>query len=228
MEVSLLQKLIAADPWHRTRLHDARGNLVSFGRLLRHAGPCLWTLAALKLAGRRPEAPFIPYDAAGAIGKLLRGLGPESRVLEFGSGMSTLWLARRCGRLFSVEHSAEWFAIVSGELERQGLDNVTYALRPERDGYVGFPEGADPFDLVIVDGSWRKECFERAVERLKPGGFLYVDDTDKASILPDGDLPKIEALVRRTIADRGGETTYYTDLAPTQFIAKQGLLVTFH
>jgi len=50
--------------------------------------------------------------------------------LEFGSGRSTFWFARRVAALTSVEHNAFWHKKVSKTLKEQGLSNVQYLLIP--------------------------------------------------------------------------------------------------
>ena len=45
-------------------------------------------------------------------------------VHEWGSGDSTIFFARRAGRVTSIEHEARWYEIVAGEVDRLGLHNV--------------------------------------------------------------------------------------------------------
>ncbi|MFO1490867.1 MAG: hypothetical protein U1F87_08170 [Kiritimatiellia bacterium] len=54
---------------------------------------------------RHPEPPWLTRAANE---RLLALTGPRDTVLEFGAGRSTLFFARRCARVESVEHNAEW------------------------------------------------------------------------------------------------------------------------
>jgi hypothetical protein len=121
--------------------------------------------------------------------------GRNARVFEFGSGASTLWLARRADHVYSVEHDLEFAEVVAG-LE-PSIRNVTFITAPPvmdntsemiRSGRKGF-EGLDftdyvksieaiggTFDLIVIDGRARIACLERAVEHLSPDGLILFDD----------------------------------------------------
>jgi hypothetical protein len=211
----LLSKLLRAGPDRPTRLHDGRGNLVSPGRLLRNGPRAAGSGLLRLLLGRWPVRPWFSYDATRAIAEHLT---PRSVVLEYGSGRSTLWLARRCAHVYSVEDSPEWHALVQRLLQQHTIANVTYGLRADPASYAGFPE--DPtarFDLVIVDGSHRLACVRAALPRLQAGGMLYIDNTD-------GDLDAAEALVGEQVRQAGGVLQRYTDFAPAQLYVSQGLM----
>jgi len=51
--------------------------------------------------------------------------------LEFGSGRSTLWFARRVAKLTSVEHNETWVSNVQQMLRKAGIENVDYRFLPE-------------------------------------------------------------------------------------------------
>jgi hypothetical protein len=99
-------------------------------------------------------------------------LGTRRRVVELGSGTSTLLLARLLrqegagGTLVAVEHDARWASWVSERVEREGLSDVARVvlapLEPHPLGAGGLPwYAADPLaaalqgvpvDLLLVDG----------------------------------------------------------------------------
>ena len=79
------------------RLKDEKGNPVSWSRLMRNGPRAAVTFAGRKFFNVRPRAPWISYDARRT---LLALLPKESSVLEFGSGMSTVWYARHFARVF--------------------------------------------------------------------------------------------------------------------------------
>lgn len=221
--LSPLARLIAGDPYRKTRIHDEKGNFVGLKYLLAHGPLCAASFVSLRLLRRRPTVPFIPYAAVRAIRNVL---GKNSVVLEFGSGMSTVWLAERCEHVYSVEDSREWFAAVSDRLERHQLRNVTYALQTDRDEYVRFPADREGrlFDFILIDGLFREECLRHAVHRLKPGGYIYLDDVDKDMTVPNGEMRRVEATIRDVVAQGGGTLTYFTDFAMTHLVVKQGVL----
>jgi predicted O-methyltransferase YrrM len=127
--------------------------------------------------------PNCPWFTRQAVELLEDWIKPTDIVLEFGSGRSTTWLAARVNRVTSVEQSPEWYAIVTGDLAKRSLaSKVDIRLVPGGnavDAYSGvaqeFPESH--FDIVIVDGHFRRECILAASSRVKPGGILIYDDS---------------------------------------------------
>src|SRR4051812_35576099 len=115
--MNVLQYLVKADPHRVTRFHDLRGNCIKPSQCA-EIPLALASTVMRRVAGRRPELPWIPSGARQALAALLC---KQSRVLEFGSGMSTLWLARRAGYVHSIEHDSVWFSAVSGTLLRHGV-----------------------------------------------------------------------------------------------------------
>jgi predicted O-methyltransferase YrrM len=125
------------------------------------------------------ELPWMPYRVIEMLEEHVR---PDHRVFEYGGGGSTLWFSRRCGELVTVEHDREWFPI----LERivGDLPNVTLSHQTDDNdwaGYVGainaYPD--DHFDIIVVDGRQRVRCFEQARFKVKPGGLLILDNSDR-------------------------------------------------
>ena len=83
-----------------SRFHDEKGNRVDVRGMM--YAPLAFATAVLRVVfGYRPRQPTISYRARTVIDGLLDS---TSRVAEFGSGMSTPWLAGRCGFLLSVGH----------------------------------------------------------------------------------------------------------------------------
>lgn len=140
---------------------------------------------------RNPDKPWL---TPGAVAFLETHLRPEMIGLEFGSGRSTVWYARKLRHLTSVEHHAGWAETVKGQLAGAGITNVDYRAipldHPETDGeqpaydplprYVAvaseFADGA--LDFVVVDGHYRSHCIRTVGDKLRPGGLLLVDDAN--------------------------------------------------
>jgi predicted O-methyltransferase YrrM len=223
--LALWTRLVAGDRFRKTRFHDAQGHFVGARRLLGHGPAALATAVLRKAFGHRQERPWISYAAARAIRSILN---KNSVVLEFGSGMSTLWLARHSGRVYSVEASPEWFEAVSGRLRDRNLTHVTYALQSARPAYCGFPaDESRRFDFVLVDGAFRAACVETALRRVAEGGYIYVDDVDDAVPPWDREMELIETRLREAVRRCGGTLAFFTDFAPGHFVAKRGLLAHF-
>jgi SAM-dependent methyltransferase len=113
-------------------------------------------------------------------------LKPIDRGLEFGSGRSTLWFARRVTALTSVEHAPVWFERTRRVLAAQGISNVDHRLITGRgsEDPAGYASVADNFaedslDFVLVDGIYRDSCAMATLSKLRPGGLLVIDDAHR-------------------------------------------------
>jgi predicted O-methyltransferase YrrM len=147
--------------------------------------------AAARLARRARRAEDTPWITEESICLLETLLLPTDRGLEYGSGSSTPWLARRCRELRSVEASAGWYDQVRERLSAASLDGVQLALADgeadpgwgtagHRDAYVHAHPDLAPgtLDWVLVDGEYRDSSTEHAIELLRPGGLLIIDNVE--------------------------------------------------
>jgi len=135
-----------------------------------------------------------PWLCVGTIAYLDQALNREMVGIEFGSGRSTRWLAARMKKLVSVEHDAKWHSIVAGQLKQAVIENVDYRMtpldhpesEPERDSYAPLPSYVavlnefedNSVDFVLVDGHYRSTCIKVAHSKIRPGGYIVVDDTN--------------------------------------------------
>jgi predicted O-methyltransferase YrrM len=132
--------------------------------------------------GRIPERPWI---VPAAIGWLRRRIRPDWSILELGSGRSTAWFARRAGRVVSLEDNEFWQERTRERLAETGIDNVDLRLNPVE----AFPREVgslpdDSFDLVVIDfleapEVSRVDCIRPGREKVRPGGYLLLDDADR-------------------------------------------------
>jgi predicted O-methyltransferase YrrM len=155
--------------------------------ILRRPRYALRRLRKLYYEHRHPRDPWIAPEAVEALTAFLR---PDSTVVEWGSGRSTAWFARRARCVVSVEHDRQWFLAVQAELKSAGLEaRVRHHLARTRENpsvYVGSVDGIPlrSVDLVLVDGIWREECVRAAIPLLRPGGLLVVDNSDRQASWP--------------------------------------------
>ena len=157
---------------------------------------------------RHPDTPLYTPAAIREIESYLAAA--PRRVFEWGSGGSTIWYAQRAQHVIAVEHAAAWQRIVAERLQAAGVaaecpsspplapdslvgyrwetDWPPYAtlsrapLRPEYRDYLAtidaYPDAA--FDLIVIDGKERVGCAPHAIPKLKPGGRLILDDSNRA------------------------------------------------
>lgn len=177
--MKFLARLInAGDPGRLTRFHTSQNDQMPLSGLL-DLPLCVWQTLMFKAFGTRPIRPWIPYAAARF---LARRIGHTWRILEIGSGMSTLWLAQRCAQVDSIEADQRWVELLSAEIARRKVANAKIHFRWQAAEMCDFSAWADSRpDLVFIDGGPRPQCLVAALAVVKPGGLVYVDNTDLAS-----------------------------------------------
>ena len=157
--------------------------------------PWFWSL----LPGHGPLDDETPWMTFRAIRWLRSFLRPEMAVFEYGTGGSTLFFARRARSLVSIENDPRWHARVDRALRLAGISNCDLRLVPpvtaktasneygapelpgfDFEAYVRTIDGhpANSFDLVSIDGYARPACVAHAIPRVRPGGYLLLDNSD--------------------------------------------------
>ena len=175
-------------------------SLVQSPRDIRHLPDWLRSMRQSHHFG--PLLRHIPYLPFSVTSRLEQFLTPDSRVFEYGSGGSTLWLCGHASQVTSVEHDVEWHALVETQLQRSGVTNCTLclhspvqttsALLPQAEfGSLLIPGSFEDYvkaidavedeslDLVIVDGRARAASALRAQPKIRRGGVLILDDSDR-------------------------------------------------
>ncbi len=178
--VRVWNKVARGDASRRTRLHTARGDMIP---------PSAWPTvprACWRRARCKAEGPWIVPAATRALAELLT---PAWNVLELGAGRSTPWLAARAGFVTTFENDAGWAAAVCHEVEAAGLrQRVALHLRRPEEFARGIRSLEDEsVDLVVVDcadSADRVACAVAAAEKVKLGGFLLLDDSDRVEYSP--------------------------------------------
>lgn len=143
--------------------------------------------------------PWLPYAATRA---LERYVHPQAQVFEFGGGGSTLWLSPRVAALTTVEHDRGWYQYLKGELRNKNIRNCDLILceadppsaaacpdDPYRspktgDRFESYVTTIDRFadeslDVVLVDGRSRGACLRHAATKVRPGGVVVLDDSER-------------------------------------------------
>jgi len=152
----------------------------------------------------------LPWMTFGAIEFLKQTATPGMKVFEYGSGSSTIFWAPRVKEVYSVEHDEQWSKNVSAQMKQRNYSNVhLFLIQPEKRHTNNTVDVADPyaygtdddtwrdysfekyvrkieeyadgyFDFVIVDGRARPSCIAAAVKKVKTGGYLLVDNSERA------------------------------------------------
>lgn len=109
--------------------------------------------------------------------------GGRLKVIETGSGGSTLFFAEYADELLSFEHSRKWFNIVDKELE--GYDRTFIELRFDPDyPKKGLRHIDKDYDIALIDGRGRMKSISSVVKRIKNGGYLILDNAERPRYRP--------------------------------------------
>lgn len=137
----------------------------------------------------------LPWWSLSAIRELEKHLNNNHRVFEWGSGGSSVFLARRCRKLTTIEHDPDWFYLVEKTmtaLEIQGSQLFLREINLENEkAFLTSPYASalqSSHDVIVIDGedhfgpesSWsaRESCFKLAEQWVcKDGGLIIVDDS---------------------------------------------------
>lgn len=149
-----------------------------------------------------------PWLSPAAIIFFKKHLTKEMAVAEFGSGFSTLFIAPKVKQLVSVEHNKTWHKLVCDKIKMMNISNVDYKYIPQeepkvqdkplflkdfdideyeydyRQDYVAYFSALNEypdehFDIIIVDGRARPECVFSSYKKLKNGGLMILDNSER-------------------------------------------------
>jgi hypothetical protein len=188
-----------------------------------------WKYQKKKNDPLKNDHPWITFKAEEFLRKILQ---KDMTVFEYGSGSSTLYFSRRVAHVYSIEHHLEWFEFLCKILKKKKIKNVDCRLiEPETlnenqavdyfscspsyenknfESYVKsidtFPD--EYFDIVMVDGRSRTACITHAKNKIKIGGYLIVDNSERAYYFSGNDFLKSE---------KEWESTHFTGPVPYTF-----------
>ncbi len=104
--------------------------------------------------------------------KVLRECKPK-KVLEWGSGRSTPFIASVVESIDTVEHNPEWYGRIPNR------DNIYPILEPDLDLYPLTTGRYDKYDFIFVDGRQRVKCLKTSVGCLNDNGVVILHDSGR-------------------------------------------------
>lgn len=180
---------------------SAMSTFARFMKLWRHPESFLRTTGQLRsFRERRPvdvDGNPLPWLNFTVIDLLRDRLTADLRMLEYGSGHSTLFFAACVGRIVSVEHNTAW----ADEVEPQLPDNAMLVRVDDKANYAHAPLSAGPFDVVLIDGIEREACMASADQALTPTGVVLIDDSHRTAYADE--IQRYQDLGFRALTLRG-------------------------
>lgn len=130
------------------------------------------------------DKPWITQDAIKELENLLE---KDFIGLEFGSGRSSVWYAKRIKHLTSIEDHKGWYEEVNTQFKEAAISNVDYLFKnsegsdPSQTDYCRVIDEFkdDSMDFIVVDGKHRDVLANEAIGKLKKGGILLLDDANR-------------------------------------------------
>ena len=118
----------------------------------------------------------------------------SARVLEIGSGGSTIWWANRGCSVTAVESDEAWFLEISETLKDRGLaDRVQIHFKPDLVPETLTDLAGSNFDVVVVDGPEpRMRYLAQGVELLSGDGMLVLDNSDTGGLDVEEGLSRLD------------------------------------
>jgi hypothetical protein len=89
-------------------------------------------------------------------------------VFEYGGGYSSVWWRDNAVQYNGVDVSPKW------------ANAFGLRLQIDKRKYVQAIGIKIVYDCVVVDGAFRNECIDYAKSRIKPQGFMIVDNYDES------------------------------------------------
>ncbi len=116
--------------------------------------------------------------------------GSKWRGFEAGSGCGTLWGAKKCEEVVTLESGKGWFDKERRFAEEKSITNVEFNLiepTDDRDdsikAYLGvLQRQQQKFDAVIIDGIFRNQLATVSRRHIKDDGLLVVDNYSQKGV----------------------------------------------
>ena len=126
----------------------------------------------------------VPWLVPDSITFLNAILTKQSMVIETGSGGSTVWLAQRVLKVVTFEHKKAWMDATQNRLDELKLGNVQFFHDPEYPTTGIGTQTAYLYDLALIDGRGRVKSIQTILPKIKPGGFICLDNSERPKYQP--------------------------------------------
>lgn len=161
------------------------------------------------LNGGSPLSDRRPWITFGAISFLENYLEPGMNAFEWGTGGSTAFFLSKGVNVVSIEHDTSWADMIKDAIKpafgiawafhhlppeprdhgRQGdpsnpLDYLSSGKQFQGYAFTSYARAIDQhpeasFDVILVDGRARPSCLHHAIPKVKVGGIIVLDNSDR-------------------------------------------------
>lgn len=165
---------------------------------------------------KNPNCPLLNRNAIEIIDELLT---INDNVLELGAGRSTIFFANRCNHIISFESDEFWFEKLVSKINNERLKNVQLLLVKSLSDYTLEINKIKnhSINFCLIDSyNYRFELMHLVIDKIKPGGFLLIDDANRyfvnSSNSPDSlkDEKFMSPIVQSFIRKVDGKRKFWT------------------
>lgn len=137
-----------------------------------------WFLSAKKKQPLSALNSPIPWYTYPSIDFINENLPVGLKIFEFGSGNSSLFFADKGAKVTSVENDQEWMNKVKSSLPQNC--SLIYCELDTNGKYANScMTTAIEYDIIIVDGRDRVNCFKSSISCLNTNGVIILDDSER-------------------------------------------------
>ena len=134
------------------------------------------------------KEPWLTTDSITHLKNVMDNLNTP-KVMEFGCGASTVWFSTNYDcELISIEHDTNWFNKINNLVGEN--KNTNLILKPSnvignsdllQHSYASECDRFDDeyFDVILIDGRSRVDCFKHCERTLKKGGIMILDNSER-------------------------------------------------
>jgi predicted O-methyltransferase YrrM len=161
------------------------------------------------LKDKNPLSAKQPWITFRAIDFITKNTHKTDKVFEYGGGGSTLYFLSQVSEVVTVEHDREWFHLLQNNIDpadaprwngqlilpENSVDTTNLDKSQPTDYFSEDPKFRNNtfksystficqfkdefFDLVLIDGRARTSCLFHAIPKVKIGGFLVLDNSER-------------------------------------------------
>jgi hypothetical protein len=139
--------------------------------------------------------PWLTYPAIDFLGTLSY---EGKKVLEFGSGYSTIWWAKHADSVISLEADQRWMSGLAKQMPANATvlplptdPNDRYHRTVNVDAFLAEHLGDQRFDVIVIDGVDRVGTARASLPYLADRGIVVTDNSD-SHMHADGAMPLLD------------------------------------
>lgn len=155
----------------------------------------------------------LPYLVQRAMYLLDEIINESMSILEFGSGGSTLFFARRAENVISFESEPDWFARVSGAIKERNVENVD--LRFGYESLNSLVRNNQKFNCVLIDPNKlinRDLLLDSVVGLIDKPGVLILDNYANSMLFPQTYSLTEQEFINKYLNHKWTAQTYEHDM----------------